>query len=250
VRAVMMLVTQHGSCAVHIAATPRGSRKPPLRCALCCTCFVQSQSAAGLAGPVGAVRALNMRLVLRIYSSEGLPFLRVLQFYLHTCLLSRTGRSSWGDASAPSSSSSCSAPTAPRAFYLLQCMNLVEFLSFPAPQDWQIPLGRRFRALKLWFVLRTYGAEGLRSYVSHHMRLAAHFADLVRGDERFELMAPPRFGLVCFRVKVTTVRYGIVDIDEENAGNASCKLLTPAQLSCLLPPKVRWHTWFGLAIEP
>ncbi len=148
----------------------------------------------------------------------------------------RTGRSSWGDASAPSSSSSCSAPTAPRAFYLLQCMNLVEFLSFPAPQDWQIPLGRRFRALKLWFVLRTYGAEGLRSYVSHHMRLAAHFADLVRGDERFELMAPPRFGLVCFRVKVTTVRYDLVDIDEGKAGIASRKLLTPAQLSCLLLP--------------
>ena len=38
-------------------------------------------------------------------------------------------------------------------------------------QDWQLPLGRRFRALKLWFVMRTYGAEGLRSYVRHHLDL-------------------------------------------------------------------------------
>jgi glutamate/tyrosine decarboxylase-like PLP-dependent enzyme len=72
-------------------------------------------------------------------------------------------------------------------------------------QDWQLPLGRRFRALKLWFVLRTYGAAGLRDYIGHKAGLASHFADLVRGDERFELMAPPRFGLVCFRVKVWNV---------------------------------------------
>ena len=73
--------------------------------------------------------------------------------------------------------------------------------AFP-PQDWQLPLGRRFRALKLWFVLRTYGAAGLRDYIGHKAGLASHFADLVRGDARFELTAPPRFGLVCFRAKV------------------------------------------------
>ena len=69
-------------------------------------------------------------------------------------------------------------------------------------QDWQLPLGRRFRALKLWFVLRTYGTAGLRDYIGHKAGLASHFAGLVRGDERFELTAPPRFGLVCFRAKV------------------------------------------------
>lgn len=69
-------------------------------------------------------------------------------------------------------------------------------------QDWQLPLGRRFRALKLWFVLRTYGAAGLRDYIAHKEGLASHFAGLVRGDDRFELTAPPRFGLVCLRVKV------------------------------------------------
>lgn len=68
-------------------------------------------------------------------------------------------------------------------------------------KDWQLPLGRRFRALKLWFVLRTYGASGLRDYISHKAGLAAHFAKLVRANARFELTAPPRFGLVCFRIK-------------------------------------------------
>ncbi|KAK9829064.1 hypothetical protein WJX72_003711 [[Myrmecia] bisecta] len=68
-------------------------------------------------------------------------------------------------------------------------------------KDWQVPLGRRFRALKVWFVLRSYGAAGLQAYIRHHVRLAGWFAARVRADERFELAAPPRFGLVCFRLK-------------------------------------------------
>ena len=51
-------------------------------------------------------------------------------------------------------------------------------------------------------MLRTYGAAGLRDYIGHKAGLASHFAGLVRGDPRFELTAPPRFGLVCFRAKV------------------------------------------------
>jgi len=66
-------------------------------------------------------------------------------------------------------------------------------------RDWQIPLGRRFRALKLWFVLRCYGAAGLRQLVREHVRLARLFADLVRADERFELALDPPLNLVCFR---------------------------------------------------
>ncbi len=66
-------------------------------------------------------------------------------------------------------------------------------------RDWQIPLGRRFRALKLWFVIRHYGVEGLRHHVQRHVDLAQEFAKWVRADDRFELMAPAPLNLVCFR---------------------------------------------------
>ncbi len=67
-------------------------------------------------------------------------------------------------------------------------------------RDWHVPLGRRFRALKLMFVLRSYGAEGLRHHVREHVRLASELAARVAADSRFELVAPVLFGLVCFRV--------------------------------------------------
>jgi aromatic-L-amino-acid/L-tryptophan decarboxylase len=66
-------------------------------------------------------------------------------------------------------------------------------------RDWHIPLGRRFRALKLWFVIRHYGVEGLRHHVREHIRLAGDFARWVEADERFELVVEPRLNLVCFR---------------------------------------------------
>jgi aromatic-L-amino-acid decarboxylase len=68
-------------------------------------------------------------------------------------------------------------------------------------RDWQVPLGRRFRALKLWFVIRHYGVEGLRAYIREHVRLAALFEELVRADNRFEVVAPRTANLVCFRLK-------------------------------------------------
>ena len=66
-------------------------------------------------------------------------------------------------------------------------------------RDWQVPLGRRFRALKLWFVLRWYGAEGLRHHVREHVRLAGELAARVAADPRLELAAPAHLNLVCFR---------------------------------------------------
>ncbi len=68
-------------------------------------------------------------------------------------------------------------------------------------RDWQVPLGRRFRALKLWFVLRWYGVEGLRAHIRSGVALAARFADHVRADDRFELAAAHPFSLVCFRLR-------------------------------------------------
>jgi aromatic-L-amino-acid decarboxylase len=66
-------------------------------------------------------------------------------------------------------------------------------------RDWQIPLGRRFRALKLWFVLRYYGADELQRRVREHVRLAHEFASWVETAEDFELAAPVPLNLVCFR---------------------------------------------------
>jgi aromatic-L-amino-acid decarboxylase len=60
-------------------------------------------------------------------------------------------------------------------------------------------LGRRFRSLKLWAVLRCYGAEGLRAIHREHIRLARLFAEWVEESEEWELAAPLRFSLVCFR---------------------------------------------------
>lgn len=68
-------------------------------------------------------------------------------------------------------------------------------------RDWQIPLGRRFRALKLWFVMRHYGLEGLRAHIREHMRLAAIFESLVREDARFEVVVERTMSLVCFRLR-------------------------------------------------
>ena len=66
-------------------------------------------------------------------------------------------------------------------------------------RDWHVPLGRRFRALKLWFVIRHYGVEGLRHHVRQHVQLAQQFAGWVEADPDFELAAPVPLNLVCFR---------------------------------------------------
>jgi aromatic-L-amino-acid decarboxylase len=66
-------------------------------------------------------------------------------------------------------------------------------------RDWHIPLGRRFRSLKLWFVIRHYGVEGLRYHVRRHVELAQKFVRWVRDDPRFELAVPAPLNLVCFR---------------------------------------------------
>jgi len=69
--------------------------------------------------------------------------------------------------------------------------------------DYGVPLGRRFRALKLWFILRSYGREGLAAIIREHVRLAREFAREVEADPRFELAAPAPFSVVNFRYKGT-----------------------------------------------
>nr|XP_061806926.1 aromatic-L-amino-acid decarboxylase-like isoform X1 [Nerophis lumbriciformis] len=68
-------------------------------------------------------------------------------------------------------------------------------------RHWQIPLGRRFRALKMWFVFRMYGLNGLQAHIRKQVVLAKEFESLVRADKRFEICADVIMGLVCFRLK-------------------------------------------------
>lgn len=68
-------------------------------------------------------------------------------------------------------------------------------------RHWGIPLSRRFRSLKLWFVLRTYGVNGLQKYIREHTRLAKIFGELVQSDPRFEMIGVVSMGLACFRLR-------------------------------------------------
>ncbi|KAL3477285.1 pyridoxal phosphate-dependent transferase [Aspergillus californicus] len=69
-------------------------------------------------------------------------------------------------------------------------------------RNWSIPLGRRFRALKIWFVMRSYGLNGMKEFVRKGIRLGNTFADLVRTrPDLFEIVTKPAFGLTVFRVK-------------------------------------------------
>ncbi|KAG8196572.1 hypothetical protein JTE90_003585 [Oedothorax gibbosus] len=95
-------------------------------------------------------------------------------------------------------------------------------------RHWGIPLSRRFRSLKLWFVIRKYGVEGLQKYIREHVRLTKKFESLVREDERFIVANEVHFGLVCFRLK------GSNNLNQKllSSINASGKLhMVPASLS-------------------
>ena len=68
-------------------------------------------------------------------------------------------------------------------------------------RDWQIPLGRRFRSLKLWSVIRHYGIKGMQAHIRQHIESAKALTEEINKDDRFELMAPTVINLVCFRYK-------------------------------------------------
>jgi aromatic-L-amino-acid decarboxylase len=72
--------------------------------------------------------------------------------------------------------------------------------------DYSVALGRRFRSLKLWFVLRSYGREGIARLLRGHIRMARQFAEWIKQDPRFELSAPVDFSLVCFRMVASDER--------------------------------------------
>jgi aromatic-L-amino-acid decarboxylase len=104
----------------------------------------------------------------------------------------------------------------------------------PDYRDWGIPLGRRFRALKLWFVLRSYGVAALQSMLREHIRLGELFAGWVDDAPEFERLATARFGLVCFRQHPAGEDEAALDARNEallKRLNASGKImLTPTRL--------------------
>ena len=66
-------------------------------------------------------------------------------------------------------------------------------------RDWGVPLGRRFRALKLWSVIRSYGAEGLREKIRYHISIAGKLEEMIRKETDFAVLAPVKLNVVCFR---------------------------------------------------
>jgi aromatic-L-amino-acid decarboxylase len=103
----------------------------------------------------------------------------------------------------------CSVLLSRRLDVIRQAFSLTpEYLATPEARagvrnlmDTGVQLGRRFRALKLWMVLRHFGAEGIRAHLREHMRLARLFAEWVRASDTFELAAPVPFSVVCFRLR-------------------------------------------------
>ena len=86
-----------------------------------------------------------------------------------------------------------------RAFTLPMDPSIHALLCF---QHWQLPLGRRFRSIKLWFTLRMIGVEGLRHHIRLGVEKAKHFENLIRSHQNFQVVFPVTLGLVCFRMVV------------------------------------------------
>jgi aromatic-L-amino-acid decarboxylase len=82
--------------------------------------------------------------------------------------------------------------------------------------DTGIQLGRRFRALKLWFVLRSFGARGIRDHLARHIELATQLASWIDADPNFERLAPVPFSVVCFRWKPVGTIATEEEIDRAN----------------------------------
>lgn len=83
-------------------------------------------------------------------------------------------------------------------------------------RDWGIQLGRRFRALKLWFVIRSFGVEGLRDRLRAHLALAQDFRSWVEGDRDFELLAPVPVNTICFRFRPRDCEMSEEELDDLN----------------------------------
>nr|WMX25289.1 aromatic amino acid decarboxylase TyDC2 [Lophophora williamsii] len=93
-------------------------------------------------------------------------------------------------------------------------------------KDWQIALSRRFRSLKMWLVVRSYGINYLRSFLRGHVDMAAYFEEMVVMDRRFEIVVPRNFALVCFRLfPVAVISRHQKFLEEESLNELNAELL-------------------------
>jgi aromatic-L-amino-acid decarboxylase len=116
----------------------------------------------------------------------------------------------------------CSALFVRRPEILRRAFSLVpEYLTTPEQDvavnfmDYGVQLGRRFRALKLWMVIRAFGVDGLRRRIEEHCDLAQDFARRVAAEDGWEVSAPVPFALVCFRHSPATISGADVDVHNE-----------------------------------
>ncbi|MCD7460163.1 hypothetical protein HAX54_042972 [Datura stramonium] len=93
-------------------------------------------------------------------------------------------------------------------------------------KDWQITLSRRFRSIKLWLVLRTHGVANLGNFIRNHIKMAKHFEGHVAMDDKFKIIIPRNFSMVCFRVSPLALLKKVeYDVDEAQVNEFNEKLL-------------------------
>ena len=148
------------------------------------------------------------------------------------------------------------------AFYVAEREALTEALSIDPPylrnaqsdagsvidyRNWQVPLGRRFRALKLWWVLRSYGATGIRQMVRHHVAMAQELAQKLNDDGRFEIVAPHPFSLVCFRCRAADETDAAAEA-ADRATDAIAAAVNDSGVAYLTPSKLDGRSIIRVAV--
>ncbi|KAI3947855.1 hypothetical protein MKX01_034520 [Papaver californicum] len=104
-------------------------------------------------------------------------------------------------------------------------------------KDWQVALSRRFRSMKLWLVLRSYGVANLRTFLRSHVKMAKYFQGLIGVDKGFDIVVPRTFAMVCFRIKPDAMfpqkgeNVGEVSLIENQMNDINAKLLESVNAS-------------------
>ena len=104
-------------------------------------------------------------------------------------------------------------------------------------RDWGIQLGRRFRALKLWFVIRSYGLHGIREKLRHHLKLTQKAVQWIEQTDGLEILAPVKFNTICFRQKLLSL-----DQNAENQFNEKwMATVNETGKAFFFPYQIKWE---------